>query len=713
MPTYYVSPLGDDAWSGTLPDPNADRTDGPFRTLNQARNAIRVLKNLQPQTPSTQSENARDTHLSPLGSLPDPITVQLRGGTYRLDETFQLRAEDSGSEQAPIIWEAYPGEKPVLTGGVVVQSWQPFQDGILKAPAPERLFWHGRPRQLFYEGCRMRRSRWPKFDPANPIAGGWIIPEGPVDELEYIALRFPVDSFPRRWQKPWQAEANIYGGWGWCNNIIPIANIDLKANTLRLAREPIQLDWQPWYMDLSFGETNRFFVENVLEEVTEPGDWCLDTEERTLYFKPPEEGWDPRGVEVPALDCLVSLRDIQWVSIRGLTFTCTTTGDDYHRQGVQGIGAMIPQQGWIYAGEALHLRGTRNCAIEGCTFDQVGGNGIYLERANYRTAVCNNEIAYAGVNGIVLAGDRPFHPLFCEVTGNEIHHVGTLVNLVAGVFLGTSDGCRVAHNDFHDLPHHAVNLGSNGLGRNYVEYNEIRRVCLAIHDTGAINSWMDTPSPWVEVHDQRSGHVIRYNLIVDVPGCRVEHGQVVDDWTTRGIYLDDYTSNCLVYGNVVVRAGIGVQIHAGQHNLIENNIFQDCKLAVWGCDFPPLRAGNEHTKGMFRGNHFVRNIFTTGRKDAFLYWWHAWTDATLERCDENVIFAPAAEDLRVQWELHPLNLERSSLAEWQAIGFDRHSIFADPQMLDPGQEDYRLQAGSPALGLGFVPIPMKQIGRRT
>jgi parallel beta-helix repeat protein len=214
------------------------------------------------------------------------------------------------------------------------------------------------------------------------------------------------------------------------------------------------------------------------------------------------------------------------------------------------------------------------------------------------------------------------------------------------------------------------------------------------------------------VHSERSGHVIRYNRIVDVPGCKVEKGKVVEDWTTRGIYLDDYTSNCLVYGNLIVRAGIGFQLHAGQHNLVENNVIVDCKLGMWGCDFPPLRAGNAYTKGMFRANHFVRNIYATSRKDAFLFWWHAWTEYTLERCDENVIYAPAAEDFRVWWDQHPAGLEKSSVREWQAMGFDRNSVFTDPLFVDPAHEDYRLQAGSPALSLGFVPIPFERIGVR-
>ena len=38
---FYVSPSGSDAWSGTLADPNKQRNDGPFLTLQRARDALR------------------------------------------------------------------------------------------------------------------------------------------------------------------------------------------------------------------------------------------------------------------------------------------------------------------------------------------------------------------------------------------------------------------------------------------------------------------------------------------------------------------------------------------------------------------------------------------------------------------------------------------------------------------------------------------------
>ena len=42
---FYVAPNGNDAWSGRLAAPNADKTDGPFATLERAG------KNACPQLP--------------------------------------------------------------------------------------------------------------------------------------------------------------------------------------------------------------------------------------------------------------------------------------------------------------------------------------------------------------------------------------------------------------------------------------------------------------------------------------------------------------------------------------------------------------------------------------------------------------------------------------------------------------------------------------
>ena len=49
-------------------------------------------------------------------------------------------------------------------------------------------------------------------------------------------------------------------------------------------------------------------------------------------------------------------------------------------------------------------------------------------------------------------------------------------------------------------------------------------------------------------------------------------------------------------------------------------------------------------------------------------------------------------------------------ASWLAMGFDKHSLVADPQFVDAAKDDYRLKPTSPAWSLGFKPIPAEKIG---
>ena len=85
-PAFFVSSFGNDAWSGLLAEPNADGTDGPFATLERARDAMRAD--------------------------PDIATTYVRDGTYYLSSTLDLTSADTG-----VTFAAYPGETPILSGG--------------------------------------------------------------------------------------------------------------------------------------------------------------------------------------------------------------------------------------------------------------------------------------------------------------------------------------------------------------------------------------------------------------------------------------------------------------------------------------------------------------------------------------------------------------------------------------------------------------------
>lgn len=388
--TWYVASDGNDTWSGMLPSPNDARIDGPFATLTRARNAVRTFKAM------------------PQGAQ-EPATVFVRGGKYYLHETLKLSGQDSGIRTAPVSWRAYPDERPVLSGGYVVVNWSPYCGSILQADLPGAKGGKWPTRQLFCNGQRQTRARWPKADPADPLYGGWALLEGPVAEESCTAFHFKPGTFRHHWAKPTEVEVRYWanvGGWG---SVVPIQSINETSRTIRLVHGGWQFDVPGWYSPVTFTPDNRFYIENALEELDQPGEWCLDSEEGRLYFWPPEGTLSGVEVVVPALDCLVEFCGARWVSFSGFSLTETSDGDNLHHEGVEGAGAMYPRPGWRYCGDAIHLKDTEHCVIEDNHLDQVGGNGIYLEGYTYRNVIRRNDLDRFGANGICLMGARIKH----------------------------------------------------------------------------------------------------------------------------------------------------------------------------------------------------------------------------------------------------------------------------------------------------------------
>jgi len=55
---------------------------------------------------------------------------------------------------------------------------------------------------------------------------------------------------------------------------------------------------------------------------------------------------------------------------------------------------------------------------------------------------------------------------------------------------------------------------------------------------------------------------------------------------------------------------------------------------------------------------------------------------------------------------------RYSLREWRNLGYDTHTLIADPKFRDICSRDFSLEEDSPALSLGFKPIDLSSVGPR-
>ena len=378
------------------------------------------------------------------------------------------------------------------------------------------------------------------------------------------------------------------------------------------------------------------------------------------------------------------------------------------------------------------------CRIERNTFRAVGADGVHLEGPNAHNTIASNEFAYPGACGVSVASnskqntvtwmDREVvaertreYPRFTGnvIRNNHIHHNGAIKKRCGAiqVFAMNSVDNVIAHNFIHDTSDKAVMM-KDGFGRITVEYNRMERLGLECADTAAVmsESWFVLPDD----PDLSKGLVIRNNLIRDVIGCAAygtpmkrdyvrgtrAGGRIWTPYFNWGIYSDNTGMSILVSGNIVagtVLGGVSLPVGNPTDILIENNVFVDALASQ-----ADLQIGGGWTKGEgASGNRFVRNVVFYTTRDAALLNTTEQTRTAFAECDHNLYWPASGQTPVVN------GVPDGSFEAWRALGFDRHSVFADPLFVDYANGDLRLRRESPAFALGFRPIDVHRIGLET
>jgi len=130
----YVAVDGDDSNPGTL--------EKPFATLYAVRDKVRK---------HNQS------------GLKGNIQIFLRGGTYYLDRPLTFTHTDGGNHEYEVVYAAYPGEQVVLSGGCRITGWVQGKNDMWKAELPDVKNGQWFFRQLYADGQRLSRGRYPEF----------------------------------------------------------------------------------------------------------------------------------------------------------------------------------------------------------------------------------------------------------------------------------------------------------------------------------------------------------------------------------------------------------------------------------------------------------------------------------------------------------------------------------------------------------------------
>jgi parallel beta-helix repeat protein len=645
----YVSPEGNDAWSGKLPEPNPAKTDGPFATLAHARDAIRSMQARKP--------------------LHQPVTVYVRGGVYTLSAPLVFLPEDSGTAKCPITYAAYPGEKVVLSGGRTITGWKKAAEGeqdnrpqlwTAEVPAVKEGEWYFH--QLFVDDQRRQRARSPNT--------GFYHADGQFLAGNPARFKFHPGDIHAAWAE--QGDVEVVGLEKWAEFRMPLKAVDPATNTATLSTERQE-----------FGDDKdaRYWVENAADALDAPGEWFLDRRSGTLsYLALPGEDVGRAQFVAPFLPQLIRMEGKERTSefvhdivLRGLTFA--------HTDWSLPTKGYVDMQAAYDIPAAIELRRARHCRIEQCTFVHLGQYALEIWKGSHGNEVMGNEMTDLGAGGVKVGGSSlpPEEELATSgtlVSGNHIHNIGIVYPAAVGVWIGQSDSNMVAHNEISDTYYTAISLGWTwGYGPtaahdNRIEFNNLYNIGRGLlSDMGCIYSLGVQP-----------GTVERNNRCHDV--TRYAYG----GW---GIYTDEGSSQILIENNIVYRTQDGgFHQHYGRENIVRNNIF------ALGREGQIQRTRQEpHLSFTFEHN--------------IVYWTEGkllqgtWKDGQFHL------------DFNLYWQAggQPIQFVKESLAEWQKRGEDVHSLVADPLFVDPEHGDFTLKPGSPAAKIGFQPIDTSQMGR--
>ncbi|MBP2301718.1 right-handed parallel beta-helix repeat-containing protein [Azospirillum picis] len=424
--TFYVSPLGNDRWSGRLAEPAADGGDGPFAT--PARALVAAEK----------------------GS--GAVTVRLRGGTYRLTGPLVV-----GAGLAGLRLTGMEGEEAILSGGEAVGGAS-LAKGVLSAPLPREPGL-----DVAFGGQRLDAARSGDADPGDPRSG-WFPGRAVTSGSKGAGSKDGGSKDPgskRRMQLP---AGTLKAGWAGPGVRAQALDRERLSDDLLgvVSSDPGGLltfdgDGQYPYRD---GSTVRLLGHP--DFLTRPGEFAWDAKAKRLLVRPPT-GLDPGRAElvVARTATLLRLDNARDVTVEGLSF------------------ADVP-----WDGSAVLAKGGSGLRISGNRFALVG-TAVTLDGAA-RSEVSGNRMEHLGRSGVMLAPGSTDN----RILGNRISDIGEVRFFGAGVMGAGIHGTLIAHNDIRRAARYGISIknwnAETQNSDNVVEYNRIRDVARQTADAGAI-----------------------------------------------------------------------------------------------------------------------------------------------------------------------------------------------------------------------------------
>jgi len=592
-------------------------------------------------------------------------TIWLEAGTYTALELPSL---------SNVIYRSRPGEEVIVTGSVEITGWRADEVNGAKCWS---VPWDGDYFTSLYHPDREKQLSRPRY----PAEG-------------YLFVERPGQAIFTEKTAPWEltrGHTSFFAKAGDLRQFHGMEDVTLRilhkwkdeiSNLVSFDEGTSELVWRrPAAMTVEKGD--RYFLENVFEELKEPGQWYLDRESAKLYYIP------FAGEEMGSLvlyagvnERLLTIDGAENVTFRGIAFRDSAW--NFPEANAHGVEGMDFSQAAVNVNPCILVTNSSGVRFEGCRFENIGATAVKLGENVRDSSVINCEFTQIGGNAVFIEGkfDAPNHDI--TVKDNLIAHYGRRFFNAIGVLNIHAHHVEIAHNEIYDGYYTAISSGWVwGYSENPTDYVAIENNL--IYQIG--QGWLSDMGG-IYVLGRQPHSVIRGNVIHDVAADPLQGGY--GGW---GIYPDEGSTGQLIEKNLVYRCGSqSFHQHYGQENLVRNNIF-----AFSGEGQVRVSRLEDHTSAIFERNIVVSDgqpIYTSVEKGKFAD-------------DSNLYY-----DYAKPGKLFSGDDGKLGIPKMRGMGYYQNGLIADPLFRDAEHDDFTLALNSPAVEkLGFELWDYGQAGR--
>ena len=452
--------------------------------------------------------------------------------------------------------------------------------------------------------CSMKPPRGQCFDNKTMTSKGCTQTHMAPIGIRYSGVLDRVENYTN----PQGAIVQVWRGGGrWFTNLCRVSRVDKASKIIVFSKDG------PGGGCNQGGEGevsgSQWWIENVLEELDEAGEWYFDKKTRLLYYgfnhtntPPISTNWVATKTEVlfNVTGTSQSL-PVRGITIRGLELRDTSY--TYIGTGKAAVHGMPSGGDWgLQRSGAILIENSEDVVVDGNFFTRIDGNGISLNNYNRRAVFSNNDFSWVGDSAMASWGSTGYcinancsnkidypsgpdgrggnQPRYTNVTGNLVREVGIWQKQSSMWFQATTARTYFARNVFFNGPRAALNFNDGFGGGDIIENNLLANCVRESGDHGPWNSWdripyitelgmlpdASSPTGYKDAEGYPSVvptfRTIRYNFVFDVYSSQ------------EGIDTDDVSSFYHTHDNFLVYAAAGLKSDfGGQWNWHYDNVY--------------------------------------------------------------------------------------------------------------------------------------------